>query len=151
MSGLYEKLGIRYFSITSGENKDSSQMTEEQIAIYQSQVDECYESFVEKVAKGRNMSEKEVKKLADGRTYTAKQAKANGLIDEIALYDDVKNEMSKEMGIDEFYKPESKTSVFSQFLQGMYKMIPKSEAQVLKETADNTESGVLLYYAEQLR
>ena len=40
MTGLYEKLGIRYISITSGENKDSSQMTEEQIAIYQEQVDE---------------------------------------------------------------------------------------------------------------
>lgn len=151
MTGLYEKLGIRYYSITSGKNKDSSQMTEEQMEIYQSQVDECYESFVEKVAKGRNMSEKDVKKLADGRTYTAKQAKANGLIDEIALYDDVKNEMAKETGVDEFYSPEKETNVFSQLLQGMSKMIPKSEAQVLKETAENTESGVLLYYAEQLR
>lgn len=151
MSGLYEKLGIRYISITSGKNKDSSQMTEEQMSIYQTQVDECYESFVEKVANGRNMSEKDVKKLADGRTYTAKQAKENGLIDEIALYDDVKNIMSKELDVDEFYAPEKKTNVFSQLFQGISKMIPKSEAQVLKETADETESGVLLYYAEQLR
>ena len=36
MSGLYEKLGIRYVSITSGENKDSSKLTDEQIKIYQS-------------------------------------------------------------------------------------------------------------------
>lgn len=44
MSGLYEKLGIRYVSITSGVNKDSSKLTDEQVAIYQSQVDECYQS-----------------------------------------------------------------------------------------------------------
>ena len=90
MTGLYEKLGIRYISITSGENKDSSQMTEEQIAIYQEQVDEYYSRFVEIVADGRGMTEDGVKALADGRTYTASQAKENGLIDEIALYDDMK-------------------------------------------------------------
>ena len=32
MSGLYEKLGIRSVSITSGKNKDMSKLTEEQIA-----------------------------------------------------------------------------------------------------------------------
>lgn len=47
MTGLYEKLGIEYVSITSGENKDSSKMTDEQIAIYQEQVDEYYERFVD--------------------------------------------------------------------------------------------------------
>ena len=44
LTGLYEKLGMRYISITSGKNKDSSKMTDEQIEIYQSQVNECYES-----------------------------------------------------------------------------------------------------------
>ena len=43
MSGLYEKLGIRYVSITSGKNKDSSKFTDEQIAIYQDQINEAYE------------------------------------------------------------------------------------------------------------
>ena len=86
MSGLYEKLGIRYVSITSGANKDSSKFTDEQIAIYQDQINEYYEKFVGIVADGRNMSEDAVKQLADGRTYTAKQAKENGLIDEISLY-----------------------------------------------------------------
>ena len=75
MSGLYKKLGIRYVSITSGKNKDSSKFTDEQIAIYQDQINEAYEEFVNIVADGRDMSVEDVKKLADGRTYTAKQAK----------------------------------------------------------------------------
>ncbi len=151
MTELYEKLGIRYVSITSGKNKDSSQMTEEQIAIYQSQVDECYESFVEKVADGRNMSRKDVKKLADGRTYTAKQAKENGLIDEIGLYEDVKDEMSRELGVSEFYQLESTDNIFAELFSKASELVPKSEAQILKETAAEEESGVLMYYAEQLR
>ena len=78
MSGLYEKLGIRSVSITSGKNKDMSKLTEEQIAIYQSSVDESFDRFVEIVADGRKMTEETVREIADGRTYTAKQAKANG-------------------------------------------------------------------------
>ncbi len=151
LTGLYEKLGMRYISITSGKNKDSSQMTEEQIAIYQSQVDECYESFVKKVSDGRNMPVEEVKKLADGRTYTAKQAKENGLIDEIGTYDDMKAEMSRELGTYEFYQPKSKVSMLNELFSGVSALIPKSEAQVLKETAAEKESGVLMYYAEQLQ
>lgn len=152
MTGLYEKLGIRYVSITSGENKDSSQMTDEQIAIYQSQVDEFYERFVDIVEDGRGMTEEEVKKLADGRTYTAKQAQENGLIDEISLFDDMTDEMSGELGTWVFYEPdESDENPLASLLSGIGEMIPKSEAQILKETADEMESGVPMYYAEQLQ
>lgn len=151
MTGLYEKLGMRYISITSGKNKDSSKMTDEQIEIYQSQVNECYEDFVAKVSEGRNMSAEEVKTLADGRTYTAKQAKENGLIDEISLFDDMKADMSRELGISEFYQPESKKNIFADLFLKASELVPKSEAQILKETAEEKESGVLMYYAEQLR
>ena len=106
MSGLYKKLGIRYVSITSGKNKDSSKFTDEQIAIYQDQINEAYEEFVNIVADGRDMSVEDVKKLADGRTYTAKQAKNNGLIDEISLYPDMKDAMSKKLGTSTFYEME---------------------------------------------
>ena len=148
MTGLYEKLGIEYVSITSGDNKDSSQMNEEQIEIYQSQVDECYERFVDIVEDGRDMSENAVKKLADGRTYTAKQALSHGLIDEIALYDDMKNEMMVELGVHDLYELETSDNVFASLFANVKNLVPKSEAQILKETAAEMESGVLMYYAE---
>lgn len=151
LTGLYEKLGIRYVSITSGANKDSSTLDEEQIAIYQSQIDETYTSFVDKVEKGRGMSEEEVVKLADGRTYTAQQAKDNGLIDDICLYEDMKMAMSQEFGVNEFYNLEHNDNVFASLFERAESLIPKSETQVLKETAEEMESGVLMYYAEGLR
>lgn len=151
MTGLYEKLGIRYVSITSGEFKDSSRLTDEQIAVYQGQIDEFYGKFVGIVSEGRSMPEEEVRKLADGRTYTANQALENGLIDQISSYEDMKDEMSSELDVWDFYKPERVENVFASFFSELKGLVPKSEAQILKETALNIESGVPMYYAEQLR
>ena len=151
LSGLYEKLGIQYFSITSGANKDSSQMTPEQMDIYQTQVDECYTRFVEKVADGRGMTEDQVLSLADGRTYTAQQALENGLIDEIGSYEEVCGQMAAEMGVDTFYQPTAEDSFLASLFSKAESVITKSEAQILKETAEEMESGVLMYYAEQLQ
>ena len=151
LSGLYEKLGIEYFSITSGANKDSSQMTPDQMEIYQSQVDECYERFVQKVADGRNMTETEVLSLADGRTYTAQQALEYGLIDEISSYEEMCGQMAAELGVSTFYEPSAEDSLLASLFSEAESIVPKSEAQILKETAEEAESGVLMYYAEQLR
>ena len=151
ITGLYEKLGIRYYSITSGDYKDSMQMTEDQMAVYQSQVDECYARFVEKVSAGRGMDLSEVTDLADGRTYTAQQAKDNGLIDEISSYEDMKYQMEEELGTDTFYEPSAGENVLASLFSQIRDVVPKSEAQILRETADEMESGVLMYYAEQLQ
>lgn len=151
MSGLYEKLGIRYVSITSGANKDSSKFTDEQIAIYQDQINEYYEKFVGIVADGRGMSTEDVKQLADGRTYTAKQAKENGLIDEISLYPDMKKAMSKKLGTSTFYELEEEEGLLQTLFSKAESLVPKSEAQILMETAKSVESGVPMYYAEQLQ
>lgn len=151
MTGLYEKLGIRYFSITSGDYKDSSQMTDAQMAIYQEQVDEFYEKFVEIVSEGRDMAPEDVRILADGRTYTASQALENGLIDEISLYEDMTAAMGGELGTNTFYELPSPTDIFSSWFLELKELVPKSEAQILVEAAARLESGVPMYYAEQLQ
>lgn len=151
LSGLYEKLGIQYFSITSGEYKDSSQMTQEQMDIYQSQVDECYQRFVQKVMDGRNMSEEDVRALADGRTYTAQQAKENGLIDEISTWDAMYGYMLQETDSITIYQPSQSENILASLFSEVKNLVPKSEAQILKETAEEMESGVLMYYAEGLQ
>lgn len=147
MSGLYEKLGIKNINITSGKNKAAT-FSKEQIEIYQSQVDESYDEFVEIVARGRDMSEKKVRRLADGRTYTAKQAVRNGLVDEIASYEEAEAAISKEAGTTEYYRPESNISVWASLFSKVEKLLPKSDSQVLAETAEKLESGVFMYYAE---
>jgi len=100
ISGLLDKYGIKTETVTSGENKAMGSsvepMTKEQKAIFQSLVDEAYDQFVGIVADGRDMSVKEVKKLADGRIYTAQQALENGLIDRIGTLEDAVSDMMAE-------------------------------------------------------
>lgn len=151
MTGLYEKLGMKYISITSGVNKDSTKMTDEQIAIYQTQVDEAFGQFVQVVQDGRQMPEDQVRKLADGRTYTANQALENGLIDEVASLEDMKYDMSDALGTYYYYELQSNNSVLGSLFAKVKESVPKSEAQVLTELAEEKENGGLMYYAEQLR
>ena len=51
-------------------------------------VDEMYTRFVNIIAVGRNMEIEDVRKLADGRIYTGKQALDNGLVDQLGYIDD---------------------------------------------------------------
>ncbi len=91
VSGLVDKVGVEMTVIKSGPHKDSSyglrDLTEEERAVWQRLIDEAYEDFVSVVATGRRMDIAKVRALADGRIYTGKQAKENGLADEIGDLD----------------------------------------------------------------
>ena len=63
----------------------------------------------------------------------------------------MKADMSQELGIYEFYQPKTKDKILSELFSKASDLVPKSEAQILKETAEEKESGVLMYYAEQLQ
>jgi protease-4 len=82
---LMEKLGIGYDVIKSGRFKDTGsphrQLTEDDKAYLQSYIDDAYVQFVEVVARERKMPESRVRKIADGRVFTGRQAKEIGLVD----------------------------------------------------------------------
>ena len=44
-------------------------------------IDDIYDAFLTRVAKGRNMSKEEVRQVAKGRAWTGAQAKEKGLVD----------------------------------------------------------------------
>lgn len=97
ISGLLDRYGIKTETITAGRNKAMGSsvepMTDEQKAIFQSLVDDAYEQFVGIVSEGRNLSLQDVKNLADGRIYTAKQALDLGLVDEIGTFQEAVSDM----------------------------------------------------------
>jgi protease-4 len=102
VSGFLDEHKIKAVDITSGRNKNMGgmfeSMTDEQKQILQGLVDEAYLQFVDIVAEGRNMDIDEVKVIADGRIYTAKQAVENGLIDEVGTEENAVQEMAKSLG-----------------------------------------------------
>jgi len=86
LRGIYDKLGIKKEIFKRGENSDIYStydvFTHEQREIVNRQIREMYDDFVGKVAQGRNMTVEAVQKIAQGRVWTGRQAKDNGLVDE---------------------------------------------------------------------
>jgi len=84
---LLDKIGVQVLVIKSGPMKDElspyRQPTEEEIAHWQAITDEAYEQFLRVVAEGRDLDLEEVRKSADGRVYTGKQALELGLVDQL--------------------------------------------------------------------
>lgn len=148
ISELLEKYGINTTTLVSGDNKAMGSMydplTEEQIAIYQSIIDESYEQFTGIVADGRKMDINAVKKLADGRLYTAKQALENGLIDEICSYKDSLLSIQKETGLENcaVYEYEYYENV------SIYDMIFGAADSIIRSKSENNELSTALEMAE---
>lgn len=87
IEGLMKKIGLKSEAIKSGKHKDigsmTREMTPEERKLLQAMIDDSYEQFVGAVAQGRKMTPEQVKVLADGRIYTGRQAKENGLVDKL--------------------------------------------------------------------
>ncbi len=126
---LFSKIGIKMNVIKSGEMKDSGSafrdMTEDEKKIFQAVIDEFYQRFVEVVHHRRkdSLSLEEIKKLADGRIYTAGQALESKLIDEVGYFDTaLKKTFSlaslKEANVIAYtYYPSRKTNIYATNLE----------------------------------
>ena len=154
---LYDKLGIKEIDITSGKNKamgsQGLELTKEQRGILQSLVDEAYDQFVGIVADGRKMDKSAVKKIADGRIYSAKQAKEINLVDEVGSLKDEKTAFAKEAGFSEditYYTPEkdSLSGMFSSIFGAVKDIVHKSDIDLAEDIVQNNGNGVLKYYAK---
>ncbi len=97
LAGLYEKVGIKTETITRGANVgllsvDTGFSKSERIAMTALMRD-VYDQFLDKALLGRKkagqkMTREQLVKLAGGRIWTGRQAKQNGLIDELGTLSD---------------------------------------------------------------
>ena len=153
---LYDKLGIKEIDITSGKNKSMGSggldLTDEQYDILQSLVDEAYDQFAGIVSEGRGIDIATVKKIADGRIYSAKQAKEKRLVDEIGTEDELKALIQKENKLSDDVVYDTAKSSGSKFLSNLMgsvqKIMPKSDSELAVDIIENKGKGVLMYYAD---
>lgn len=150
-AGLYDKLGITGEYIKSGANKamgnSFSALTDEQRAIYQSVVDECYNQFLDIVCKSRGFTREQALPICDGRIYTASQGLANGLIDDAdGSFDDALADFKTLCGADSVYTRASSGTGLLANLLGSYAESQKTETERTLELIENSESGVPMYY-----
>lgn len=85
---MNDKLGIKFEEVNTGKyaglmNSPDKPLTAEEKAIIQVEVNNVYQTFMDRVAKGRNMSIAQVDSIGQGRVWTGDQALQIGLVDKI--------------------------------------------------------------------
>ncbi len=100
---LIKKIGMRPEVIKSGPFKDSGSpvrtMSKSERNLLQAVVDDVHEQFMDAVAKGRNLPKKQVKKIADGRIFTGRQALKLKMVDHLGGLEETIDLMAKSIGI----------------------------------------------------
>lgn len=153
---LAEKYGVEFETIKSGTYKDimspTREMTDDERKILQNMIDNSYDQFVKIIADGRGMSEKEVRKIADGRIYDGRQAKEVNLIDDFGHLDDVIAAMKEDIDQKDaqVIRYTGEAGFGSLFSMGAQKILGNDvETAVLTKILSSSNSPRLMYlYAE---
>ncbi len=89
--GVYEKLGARIDSTSIGKNAEinspARRYNPSELGKLQEQLQAFYDQFVEKVAESRHSTPEKIDAIAQGRVWTGRQAKQNGLVDQLGGLD----------------------------------------------------------------
>ena len=143
ISGLFAKIGVKPEILKAGKFKDMGSpygpLSPEVRALIENLLKETHEEFIAAVADGRKetgLTLDAVRKLADGRIYSGKQAKANKLVDQIGGMSDALASVGRLAGVSG--KPTYKPYGPSGFLRKLFGGPGSSRSQV-------TVSGGLLY------
>ena len=150
---LAEKVGVEFETIKSGKHKDMfggvRPSTEEELAMLQEMIDESYEHFVDIIEKGRNLSEADVKKVADGRVLGGTQAIKAGLVDEIGNEEATINALRADFGLEEaeLFEYTIDTGNWASLLGVKIGSLfsPSAETQLLSKVISSTNSPRMMY------
>ncbi len=131
--GMFEKkLGLKTEVVSRGKNSGAgSSLTvwsESERKALTETVEDVYDQFLSKAltgrqANGQKLTREQLEALAGGRVWTGRQAKANGLVDELGTLDDAVAFAKKEAGIDpkqdmELLMLPKATSFLDQIMEG---------------------------------
>ena len=89
--GVYTKLGANIETVSQGKFAELASpvrpFNDAERKKVQSMIEETYDQFIEKAAQSRHMPPEKLDAIAQGRVWTGRQAKANGLVDELGGLD----------------------------------------------------------------
>ncbi|MEE8409886.1 MAG: signal peptide peptidase SppA [Myxococcota bacterium] len=104
LTGLYKLAGVNPFVYKEGEHADwsltSHAMRPQERDSLRRVLETYYDGFVERVAIGRDLEEKVVRELAQGKVYTGTQAMMIGLVDGIGGLGDAIAEVRTRAGLE---------------------------------------------------
>lgn len=154
---LAEKYGIDFNTIKTGPYKDimsgSREMTDEERNMLQEMINDSYDRFVEIIADGRDMTDAEVRKVADGRIMNGRQAIEAGLADEFGKAGDAIWALQEDYGLEnatvfEYTMYDSLSSIFGVKVASMFN--PNMEAEIIgKILSDYSAPRMMYLYGDQ--
>jgi protease IV len=107
--GLEDLVGMKTEVISRGKNSGANSMTfawsESERKALSETIEEVYATFLDKSlagrkVAGRSITREQLTKLAGGRVWTGRQAKANGLVDQLGTLEDAIAIAKKQAGVD---------------------------------------------------
>lgn len=103
LKGLFDKVGVTTDVISRGKNSGMFSMTEPFSAsereTWKRTMTECYDQFTSKAASGRKMDVAKLRELAQGKLYSGRMAKAEGLVDAVGTLEDAINDVKEQVGL----------------------------------------------------
>ncbi|GAB4299237.1 MAG: signal peptide peptidase SppA [Desulfuromonadia bacterium] len=103
IEGLMGKIGMKAFTLKTGEFKDSGspfkKMTPEERRMLQDVIDGTHRQFVAAVAEGRKIPVDQVAAIADGRIMNGEQALRHRLVDRLGTFRDAVAEAGRMAGL----------------------------------------------------
>ncbi|MCA5004474.1 signal peptide peptidase SppA [Sphingobacterium bovistauri] len=108
---LNNKIGVTFEDVKTGKfaslmSTPDKPLTEEEKAIIQVEVNNTYQTFMDRVAKGRNISIAQVDSIGQGRVWTGDQALQIGLVDKIGNLNAAINAAATKGKLTSFYTKE---------------------------------------------
>lgn len=105
--GIVDKIGVNFSVVKTNELSDFGNtmrpMTASERIILQNYINRGYELFVSRCAEGRNTSNDEIKRIAEGRVWTGADALSIGLVDVLGGLDDAIAIAAEKAGLTDNY------------------------------------------------
>lgn len=154
---LAEEYGVEFVTIKSGPYKDimspTREMTEVERNMLQEMLNDSYEDFVDIIEEGRDMTEAEVKAVADGRILNGRQAIEAGLADDYGFLEDVVQAIKTDYNLEdaevfEYGYSQNISSLFAMKAQSFLGVDMESKL-IAKLIADNSAPSMMYLYGNK--
>lgn len=150
---LTENIGIGFDTVKTNTFAEGISvvrpLAERERFLLQQRTDMMYETFLERVSMGRNMSRDEVHAVAQGRVWTGQDAIGKGLVDELGGLEDAINHAAELAGV-ESYRTVEYPFIKDQFQQIMEELTGQSDDTPVTRTI-KAELGEYYPYYQQVK
>ncbi|MCE3296954.1 MAG: sppA [Crocinitomicaceae bacterium] len=150
---LEDKLGLTFDRVSTNKHavvSPNRRLTPEETGMVQTEVDEIYAEFIQRVADGRGLSTERVHQLARGRVWTGTDALKIGLVDKLGGLDDAIKYAQKTAKLKDarvMYYPKHKEEPFDAILE----ILEEQDGAEMLVKDKQIPSEFMVYYRQLMK